>query len=242
VADLAGQWRLRPASSLLPMLALSACVQPQVAHQPVRPPFDSGWRTPIGTPDPDEWDEFFALHFGERNLDPDFLAEAEGQFVLGLELWGHPPGSPVDLEFGFFASAPWDGSLDDWGDALDGFPDEEQDDPRADPPFVEGTSTLEFAVGVRKEVWLWHGALRPYVSGGLSAQRVRAYEAVGAEGEDDADGVLGFYGQVGVGWCFANGSRIGLGFRFVEAGEVEVLGRRGDADSTQWTLSFGFGY
>jgi hypothetical protein len=202
-----------------------------------------GWVEPVGRDSPYAWDEFGAFRFGERNLlDNALLPDGDGQLVVGLELWGHPAGGWLDFEVGFWASAPWNGSLDDWADSISGYPDEEIIDPEASAPFVQGSSTLEFSVGLRKEFWLLRGHLRPFVSGGASALRARTFAAQGADGEEDSDGVLGWYGQVGVGWMFLNGSRIDVSYRTLDTGEISVGGIEGDADYDQWSVGFGFSF
>ena len=240
---------MRRAVALLALFgAPSGCAAPQSdAYAPV--PEGEGWRRtrddwvePVGLDSPYSWDEFGALHFGERNLDGSFLPDGQGQFALGLELWGHPPGAWIDLEFGFWASAPWNGSLDDWGDAIDGFPDEESDPDDPGVEFVEGSSTLEFSAGLRKEFWLFGGHLRPFLAGGVSALRARVFAAQGSDGADDADGALGLYAQAGLGWMFLNGSRIGFSYRVLESEEVTLDGRVGDVDYEQWTFHLGFAF
>lgn len=232
------------------VLALSACAAPTVvgqgstAYAPVPearrspdPRDRFGWSRAPGLSD-HAWEEWFSIVFGERNLAP-FLPGGQSQLVTGIELWGAPRDAWLGFEVGLFASAPWDGSLDDWADSINGFPDEELTDPGPDTPTVAGSSTVEFSLGLRKELELFGGRLRPFVGGGLSALRTRSFEAQGANGSDDADGSLGLYGQAGFGWVFANGSRIGLAWRAFDGPEIEVAGRRGQSDYDSWSLSFG---
>ena len=226
-------------------LALAGCSATQSStYAPVDEGYrrtDDGWVEPIGPTSPYGWDEFASFRFGERNMSSSVLPEGDGQLVLGLELWGAPRGAWLDLEFGFFAAAPWNGSLDDWGDSLDGFPDEEADSTEGQP-FVSGTSTLEFSIGVRREFWLFDGHLRPFVSGGASAQRLRVFSAQGPEGSEDADGSLGVYAQAGVGWMFLNGGRIDVSYRWLDSESVEVAGLDTEADYDQWSIGFGFAF
>ncbi len=235
---------------LLSALLATGCATPHpsqgaTAYAPVpeatRPaaaqdPF--GWSRAPGLAD-HGWSEWFGLAFGERAFESALLPAGASQLALGVELWGRPHDAWIGLDVGLWASAPWDGSLDDWADSISGFPDEELLEPAPDTPLIEGSSSLEFSIGARRDLWLFAGRLRPYIAGGLSAMRLRTFSAQGASGDAESDGVLGVYGRVGLGWVFANGSRLGVDWRRFEGPAVEFAGQAGSPNYDQWSLSFG---
>lgn len=197
----------------------------------------------VGPVDYPGWREDGVYHLGSRDFeDEGVLLGGDDQFVMGLELYGAPEAALVSVEVGFWASASYDGSLDDWVDSINGFPDEEDDGTGPTPLTVEGSSGLELSLGVRKELLLFDGWVRPYVSGGASLLRARSFVATGAEGVEEGDTTWGWYGQAGLQLALAPNARLGVGFRAFDGETVELLGSRGQPDYTQVTFTLGFSY
>ena len=197
---------------------------------------------PPGPVDYPGWREEGQLHLGTRNFsDLNLMPSGDDQFVMGVELYGAPEAALFSIEFAFWASAPYDGSLDDWFDSISGFPDEESDETTV-LPTVTGSSSIEASMGLRKEFLLAGGFFRPYVSTGLSVLRARSFVASGAVGVEEGDTTWGWYGQVGVMFALSPYARVGIGLRAFEGEEVELLGVRGEPDYQQLTFTLGFSY
>ncbi|QDU66867.1 outer membrane protein [Engelhardtia mirabilis] len=198
---------------------------------------------PPGPVDYPGWREDGQMHFGTRDFaNTDLMPGGEDQLVMGLELYGAPEAAFLSVEFGLWTSAPYDGSLDDWFDSISGYPDEETEDPSIFVPTVEGSSSIEASLGLRKELALFDGFLRPYVSGGVSLLRARSFVATGAQGVEEGDTTWGYYGQVGLQFALTPNARVGIAWRAFEGQPVDLLGVSGRPDYRQLSFTLGFSY
>jgi len=153
---------------------------------------------------------------GARNAgDKDFWGSDQDQTVAGVIVDFGKEGWPIHI-----CLANMDSSSDDNGD---------------------GGQISEYDLGVMK-VWEPHGAIRPYLGGGIAALTASFVIDVGSGDLVLHDTTSALYVDGGVFWRTGKRFNIGLGVRFMTQASVEIQGVRGDADYSQFHILAGFGW